>query len=152
MGERYKTGKCNTAKDDLRALDCWIRAVELGSPAACTGIGQHFYESRVAADKERAALFERIGALRGDIIARYNIGCTEYNAGNHEIGIRHWKIAAEAGLQESLNALRNIYNANGKEPGKEFITSEYMDFAERACHEAQMEVKSEEREKHSGAK
>ena len=152
MGDRYMTGKCNTVKDELKGLDCWIRAVELGSLNACFAIGKHFYESGVSADKERAALFERIGALRGHIGLRHNIGCTEYERGNHEIGIRHWKIAAEAGMQQSLNALRNIYNADGKRPGKEFITNEYLDFAYRACHKAQMEVKSEEREKHSGAK
>jgi len=91
----------------------------------------------------------KIGALRGEIVARYNIGRSEYHTfGNHEIGIRHWKIAAEAGHQDSLNNLRDIYNADGKVPGREFITKEYLDFAYRACHEAQMEVTSEEREKH----
>ena len=92
-------------------------------------------------------MFERAGALRGDIHARNNIGYSEYyDFGIHEIGIRHWKIAAEAGEQRSLNALRGIYNK--KEPGREFISKEYLDFAYRACHKAQMEVKSEEREKH----
>ena len=52
-------------------------------------------------------------------------------------------------MQGSLNKLRVIYNANGKLPGKEFISKEYLDFAYRACHGAQMEVKSEERDKHS---
>jgi len=33
-------------------------------------------------------------------------------------------------------------------PGKEFITKEYLDFACRACHKAQEESKSEEREKY----
>ena len=94
-------------------------------------------------------MFERIGALRGEILARYNIGVSEYHTfGNHENGIRHWKIAAEAGDQDSLNALRKIYNADGKRPGKEFISKEYLDFAYRACHEAQMEVTTEERKKH----
>ena len=92
-------------------------------------------------------MFQRVGALRGDIVARHNIGISEYfDFDNDEIGIRHWKIAAEAGYQKSLNELRLIYN--NKEPGKEFISKEYLDFAYRACHEAQMEVKSEEREKH----
>ena len=89
--------------------------------------------------------------MRGCIDSRYNIGWSEYNTfGNHEIGIRHWKIAAEAGDQDSLNALRKIYNADGKMPGKEFISKEEMDTVYRSGHEAQMEVKSEEREKHSG--
>ena len=56
-------------------------------------------------------------------------------------------IAAEAGCQNSLNALRKIYNADDKEPGKEFISKEYLESIYRSCHEAQMEVKTEEREK-----
>ena len=150
MGGVYLRGQYGIAKDDLKALDCYIRAVELGSPEACTKIGIRYHEGiGVAVDKERAALFERVGALRGEIAARHNIGCFEYyESGNHEIAIRHWKIATEAGYQDSLNALRRIYNADGKRPGKEFISKEYLESTYRACHDAQMEIKSEEREKH----
>jgi len=150
MGDLYRKGQFGIPKDDLKALDCHIRAIELGSSEACLAIANRCDKGDgVAVDKERVALFERIGALRGDICARNNAGCSEYyDLGNHEIGIRHWKIAAEGGHQGSFNALRNIYNANCKRPGKEFITKEYLDFAYRACHRAQMEVKSEEREKH----
>ena len=154
MGERYRDGDCGLPKDDLKALDCYIRAAELGAAPACERIGTSYFEGNgVSADKERAALFERIGALRGDVVARNNIGCSEYyNLGNHEIGIRHLKIAAEAGLQESLDVLKKIYNADGKMPGKEFITKEYLESTYRACHEAQMEVASEERQKHRSEK
>ena len=150
MGDVYWKGEWETAKDDLKAFDCWIRAVELGSPDACVSIGTSYdLGSGVAVNKKRAALFQRVGALRGYIYGRQNIGCTEYfDLGNHEIGIRHWKIAAEAGHQDSLSNLRHIYNANGKKPGKEFISKEYLDKVRRACREAQEEVKSEEREKH----
>ena len=148
QGEVYRKG--GTVKDDLKALDCFIRAVGLGSPAACVKIGVSYLEGiGVAVDKERAALFQRVGALRGSVVARYSIGYSEYfNLGNHEIGIRHWKIAAEAGYQPSLDMLREMYNADGDLPGKEFITKEYLDSAYRSCHEAQMEINSEEREKH----
>ena len=123
LGEYYLTGKYDeTPKDDLKALDYSIRAVELGSPEACTSIGISYdLGEAVAVDKKRATLFERAGAARGCFGARHNIGVTEYyRLGNHEIAIRHWKIAAEAGHQLSLNALRKIYNADGKKPGKEF--------------------------------
>ena len=93
-------------------------------------------------------MFERVGALRGCAISRYFIGYAEYEVGNYEIAICHWKIAAVAGYQPSLNALRKIYNADGKHPGKAFISKEYLESTYRACHEAQMEVKSEEREKY----
>ena len=152
MGKRYREGKYGTPKDDLKSLDYYIRAVELGSPEACTRIGKGYREGNavhVAVDKEKTALFNRVGALRGDIVSRHNIGCSEYDdLGNYDIAIRHWKIAAEAGFQKSLNALRDIYNSNGKFFGKEFITKEYLVSAYRACHEAQMEVKTEEREKY----
>ena len=153
LGDCYRRGLYKTSKDELKALDRYIRAVELGSPAACTYIGEiHFEGNGVAVNKERAALFERAGALRGDIIARHNIGLSEYESGNYEVGIRHWKIAAEAGSQPSLNALKSIYNANGKDLGKEFISKECMDSIDRVCHDAQEEVKSEEREKHCADK
>ena len=149
MGSLYQTGGRELPKDDLKALDCWIQAVELGSGEACACIGMGYGEGiGVAVDKERAALFQRVGALRGNILARYNIGCSEYDSGNHETGIRHWKIVAEAGYQPSLNNLRRIYNSKGKRPGKEFISKGCMDSLYRVCHDAQEEVKSEEREKH----
>ena len=151
LGEIYRRGKYEVAKDDLKVLDCWIRAVELASAAACVKIGISYDKGYLglAVDKERAALFYRVGALRGDIVARHNIGRSEYHdLGNHEIGIRHWKIAAEGGSQDSLDALREIYNADGRMPGKEFISKECMDGLYRVCHDAQMEVASEEREKH----
>lgn len=68
--------------------------------------------------------------------------------GNHELGIRHWKISASAGYQPSLKRLRNIFNADGKQPGKEFISKEELDSIYRMCHEMQEEVKTDEREKY----
>ena len=153
LGNIYRRGTRETPKDDMKALDCFIRAVELGSPEACGCIASHCIDGNgVNVNRERASLFGRVGALRGHITARHAIGISEYESGNHEIAIRHWKIAAEAGHQPSLNNLRCIYNADGKMPGKEFVSNEEMDAVYRSGHEAQLEVKSEEREKHSGMK
>ena len=149
MGTRYWRGTHGVPKDDLKALDCHIRAIELGSPEACVHLANRYEKGDgVAVNKERNALFERIGALRGSLSARHDIGVSEYESGNHEVGIRHWKISAEAGDQMSLNALRDIFNGDGKWPGKEFISKEEMDTVYRSCHDAQMEIKTEEREKH----
>ena len=153
IGSLYRNGGRHAPKDELKALDCYTRAAELGSPEACTWIGTCYEKGvGVAIDKERAALFDQIGALRGSIIARHNIACKEYrDLGNYEIGIRHWKIAAEAGYQYSLDALKKIYNTDGNMPGKEFIGKEEMNTIYRSGHGVQMEVKSEEREKHRTA-
>ena len=151
LGVSFSKGKGGLPKDDLKALDCWIQAVELGSPGACANIAISYFKGwGVSENRERQNLFNIVGALRGSFIGRHNIGWSEYGSGNHEIGIRHWKIAAEGGSQMSLNELRKIYNnADGKmRPGKEFISKECMDRLYRVCHDAQEEVKSEEREKH----
>ena len=150
LGGLYRSGEGEFPKDELKALDCYIRAVELGSLEACAEIGTCYREGHgVSVDMERSALFERVGALRGFILSRHRTGVAEYNEyDNHEIAIRHWKIAAEAGFQPSLDALKFIYDAGGKEPGKEFISKECMESLYRVCHDAQEEAKSEEREKH----
>ena len=58
-------------------------------------------------------------------------------------------MAAQAGNQESLNKLKAIYNdADGTLPGKQFIAKEELHAIYRACHNAQEDVKSEERVKH----
>ena len=149
LGVYFMKGDYGLPKDELKALDCWIRAVELGSPGACSIIAAFYLgDHGISKDMARVDLFYSVGALRGCVIARHNIGNSENESGNCEIGIRHWKIAAEAGSQLSLNTLKKIYNAEGKVPGKEFISKECMDSLYRVCHDAQEEVKSEEREKH----
>ena len=149
MGDVYHNGQFGTAKDDLKALDCYIQAVELGSDLGCIKIGLSYRKGNgVSVNKERATLFDRIGALRGDIVARHNIGNLEFKSDNLEVAIRHWKIAAEAGMQASIDMLKKIYNVNVKIPGKQVISKECMNSLYRVCHDAQEEVKSEEREKH----
>ena len=149
LGDILMDGDWGLPKDELKALDYFIRAVERGSPDACTNIAVIYSgDHGISKDMERKDLFQIVGALRGCVIARHNMGKSEYDSGNHEIGIRHWKIAAEAGSQLSLNKLKGIYNADGKMSGKEFISKECMDSLYRVCHDAQEEVKSEERKKH----
>ena len=127
MGGYMLKGGNGFPKDELRAFDCLIRSIELGSAESCGKLAAWFREGTGAPkDMKRANLCMKIGALRGDIYCRHNIGVREYNAGNHEVGIRHFKLAAEAGYQVSLNGLRDVYNADGKMPGKEFISKKCL--------------------------
>ena len=149
-------GDHGQAEDKMKALDHSIRATELGSPASPSEIASLYREGTctlISQDTERSASFTTVAAIRGNLVGRHNIGAIEYDEfGNHELGIRHWKIAAEGGSQPSLNALKAIYNSDGKEPGKKFISKEDLDNLYRSCHESQEEVSSEERKKHWGSK
>jgi len=150
LGLAFEEDHYASPKDEMKALHCYILAAEFGSAEACSNIGMALNEGKgVTVDKGTARLFHRVAALRGGIISRHLIGSLEYDdLGNHELAIRHWKIAAAAGMQPSIKRLRDIYNADGKKPGKEFISKDELDSIYRAGHDAQMEVKTEEREKH----
>ena len=62
FGAAYQTGINGFSKDNLKALDCFIRAVELGNGEACGCIGYGYREGNeafgLAVDMERAALFQ----------------------------------------------------------------------------------------------
>ena len=138
----------NRTKNELKAIEYFIRATELGSAEACSALAECLRQVSVLSDSGRSVVFYKAGAVRGCITGRWNIGLLDYEAGKCEEGIRHFKIAAEAGFQQALDKLKKIFLANGQEPGKEFITKTYLDRTFRICHAAQKEVESEERKKH----
>ena len=146
LGCMYLQGTKNNA---LKAVDYLIRGAELGSKEACGAISKCYREGYgVSPDTEKELFFLRIAALRGGVISHHNLGCLEYDRGNYDIALRHWKVAAEAGSQPSMDRLKRIYKADGKEPGKEFINKDYLDWVYRECHEAQKEVRTENRGKY----
>lgn len=139
---------CRIPKDELKALTYLIRSVELGSSSASELIAIFLTMSAKSfGDNKRADLFYLFSAVKGNVASRHIAGEIAYYAGNHEEGIRHWKLAAEGGFQSSINKLKSIFLAGGEKPGKEFITKECLDRAFRICHEAQKEVGSDERKK-----
>ena len=150
VGMYYDKGSDGLPVDKLKALHYWTRAAELGNPRAMTNIGVRYnHGEELPVDREKATFFFRAAALNGNIEGRHNLGITEYyDLGNHRVGIRHFKIAAEAGSQLSLNHLKRIYNGYGGSPRKDFIRKDTLDSLFRACHDAQEQVKSEGREKH----
>ena len=150
MAGMFYFGSYGQTIDEMKALDYYIQATELGSVSSPTEISTIYrHGDLITANADREIMFTRVAAIRGCIQARHNLGSLEYRRCNHEAGIRHWKIAAECGSQVSLNHIRDIYNADGKEPGNEFISKEDLDKLYRACHEVQEEVENEERKKHS---
>ena len=151
LGANYLEGDYGMPKDVFRALEYFIQAADVGSAEACYDMGRIYHrgDGEFPVDIAKASLFFRAGALRGCIASHFNAGNTEYFfLGNHEVGIRYWKIAAEAGDQQPLNCLRMVYSGKKNLPGKEFIAKDELDGIYRDCHEAQESVKSEERGKY----
>lgn len=115
-GLRLSGSSYRLPQDILKALDWCIKAVELGSPEA--GVTTR----KVSLARVRKGPF----CLSEKLVS-------EYKAGDHEVGIRHWKVAAGAGCQLSLlDSIMAIYNADGKKLGRSSSASAWVAFIESA--------------------
>lgn len=129
LGLFLLSGAFGVSKDEMTGYHFLIEAAELGSAEACMIValgykGKYGFPPR---SKEREDLFTRIATARGDLAARYLLGMHEYkDLENHEVGIRHWKIAAEAGDEDAFNALKRLVDADRPVPGRELITKDEL--------------------------
>ena len=92
-------------KDNTKVLELWHRAGELGSTTAYTNVGYAFMNGRgVKRDVKRAIHYYEIAAMKGDALAWSNLGEFEKNLGNLDRALKHYMMAVEGGLSESLDA------------------------------------------------
>ena len=131
-------------KDDAKAkaLDLYCRAAELGLAKAYREISDYYHHGDfVEKNERRATAFLEVAAKKGHIPARHNLGADEELKGNHTLAIRHYTISAEAGVQQSLDALKVYVKANSS-------LLENDEFANilRKCLAAQSEMKTDQRD------
>ena len=84
--------------------------------------------------------FFSLEGFNGHVIARHNLGCMEYNTGNHQRAFKHFIISAKAGYKPSLEAVR-IGFMDGH------VTKEEYAITLREYQNSQDEMKSEARDK-----
>ena len=93
----------------------------------------------IAGCNDKAKYYYELAAMGGSITARHNLGACEKDAGNMDRAVKHWMIAAGAGCDKSLKAIRVCY-LDGD------ATKDDFEKALRAHKEAKDEMKSEQRE------
>ena len=49
------------------------------------------------ADTKKAKYYYEVAAMRGNAMARHNLGAMEEHSGNMDRAVKHWMIAAGAG-------------------------------------------------------
>ena len=94
----------------------------------------------VEIDKKKAKHYWELAAMTGDVDARYNLGCMEGRAGNHERAYKHYILSAKGGYKGSLEFVKKGFT-------KGFVTKDEYESTLRAHHECQAEMKSETRDK-----
>ena len=137
----YADGVCGMQQDIAKATELWLKAGELGCAEGYYNLGNSYYYGRgVEIDKKKAKHYWELAAMTGDVDARYNLGCMEGRAGNHERAYKHYILSAKGGYKGSLEFVKKGFT-------KGFVTKDEYESTLRAHHECQAEMKSEMRDK-----
>ncbi|EJK63479.1 hypothetical protein THAOC_15857 [Thalassiosira oceanica] len=95
----------------LGSADDWLRGRILPLPAAGVralfNIGAAYDTGEdVQQDKAKAVEFYRKAAMQGHAQSRNNLGCIEWNKGNHDRAVRHFLISAKMGHEDSVENIK----------------------------------------------
>ena len=141
LGCYYDKGTNGYPQDHKKAFELFRRAAELGHAGAYTNIGYaHNNGEGVEVDKEKANHYYELAAMRGDSMARHNLGVMEGFAGNIDRALKHLTIAVQSGYAKSVERIKLMYS-NGH------ATKEDYTSALRLYQAYLGEIKSRQRDK-----
>lgn len=104
MGASYMYGDDDTQQDIQKALELFLRAVQLGSIEAHNKIGMLYSDGNyLLKDPKKSIYHFQQGAVKGCEYARFHIGLEEFKMGNIDRAIKHWVIGASIGHKSSLD-------------------------------------------------
>ena len=146
LGLFYDRGERGLRQNYKKANKLFHRAGELGNTTSQYNIGISYLRGEgVEKDLKKAKYYWELAAIGGIAMARHNLGCSEWRAGNMNRALKHWMISAAAGYDNSLNAIRGCF-LDGH------ATKDDFENALRAHKEASDEMKSEQREAAAAAR
>ena len=67
------------------------------------------YGQAVKVDMKKATHYFEQAAMKGDVVARYNLGINEENVGNTNRAVKHYLIAVRDGHSKSLTNIKRLY-------------------------------------------
>ena len=110
IGSSYNQGSFGLPQNRAKALKLFHRAAELGNAASNYNIGVAYRNGRgVERDEKKALHYYELAAMRGNVLARNNLGCSEAKAGYMDRALRHYMIAVKDGSLESLENTKSMY-------------------------------------------
>ena len=140
LGCLYDSGAMGVPQDYEKAVELWMQAGELGCDESYFNIAVSYDKGEgVERDEKKERYYLELAAMKGHMLARYNLGCMEMEAGNINRAVKHWMISAGAGDDNSLEAIRQFFLHGG-------ATKDDFEKALHAHQEAKDEMKSDQRE------
>ena len=95
LGTWYAQGVNGMPQDWAKANELYLKAGELGCADAYHNLGISYCEGTgVEIDTKKAKHCWELAAMNGHVVARHNLGVSEYEAGNHQRAMKHFIIAA----------------------------------------------------------
>ena len=145
LGNYYDKGMYGLPQNYTKSLELWHRAAELGHADAYANIGYAYNNGDgVEKDTKKANHYYELGAMRGDSMARNNLGTMDIEAGNMERALKHYMIAVRGGLSKSLNVIKRLYSEG-------YVTKEDYTTALQSYQEYLIEIKSKQRDEAANA-
>ena len=141
LGTLYSLGSHGLPQDITKAFELWERAAELGYVPAYQCIGNAYLEI----DMKEAVYNWELAAMRGDSVARHNLGLYEHKAGNVERALKHYLMSVKGGSSGSLKNIKDLYS-KGKATKDEYAK------ALRSYQAYLSEVKSSQRDEAAAAR
>jgi hypothetical protein len=144
LGTYYQFGKMGLRQDNAKALELYHKSAKLGQNFAhnlsiC-------YQTGCVGEKDtrKATYHGQLGAMAGNVQARYNLGCDEGNAGNMDRAYKHWMISANVGCGLSMKFVQEGYESG-------LVTKDDHTKTTRAYGNSIDEMKSDDRDRAAAA-
>ena len=106
-GTHYARGSHGMIQNWAKAHELWLQAGKRGCTGGYYNLGISYENGwGVEIDMKKAKHYYELAVMSGHTKARHNLGCLEGKAGNEYQAYRHMILAAKAGLDESLDFVR----------------------------------------------
>jgi hypothetical protein len=139
MASYHYYGLKGVQQDQDRAVELYTRAADLGlNKMAHFCLGMHYDE---VGDIKKTKFHYEAAAMAGHEMARNNIGTLEYNSGNIERAVKHWKIAASTADHRAMHELRTLFEEG-------LVSRDAIDSTLTAYNNSCAEMRSEARDKY----
>ena len=137
MGSYYSYGLNGLPQDSAKAIEFFRKAGKFGH----NNIGHAYYNGEgVERDEKMASHYYELSAMEGNVVARYNLGINEENAGNYDRALKHYMIAVRGGYTPSVKAIQQMY-MDGR------VTKDHYANALQSYQAYVNEIKSDQRDK-----
>ena len=106
VGCNYSDGRHGLPQDSAKAMELWHKAGKFGY----NEIGLAYDNGEgVERDTKMTKHYFELAAMEGCVIARKNLGVSEYNAGNYDTALKHFMIAVRSGHTNSVKCIQQLY-------------------------------------------